>query len=169
MQISSIKNIMRDIKPGVYANIVYSVECPVKAKFQKEGVVVKKIVSMTARFKIKYSNIKTVKERREQKLNSDNRTRTNNFVPIIENCLYRNTNTGYDYLNVYTVKNNHKKSLYEVIIPKAYGCSHSILDEEELKESGYLIDSYFTKKRNTEMMRINTDHIASINHIVVGR
>ena len=67
MELNVLEKIMESLKPGVYANIVYNVECPVKAEFKKQGIRVKKMVSMTARFKINYNNIAKVKLARELK------------------------------------------------------------------------------------------------------
>ena len=166
MEIGLIREILADRKPGVFTNLVYTVDCPVKSEFKKQGVKVRKTVNTVARFKIKYGNIASVKARKEKEAevgNEPKKPRANNFVSIVENLLYHNTNTDKDYLNVYTIKNNNTKKLYEVHIPIFGENVWNVFSEEEIREKGFLIDSYFNKSEGGEMFRINAENISSIN------
>ena len=157
MELNLVKDLLEEVKPGVFTSLIYTVECPVKSEWKKQGIKVRKTVRTTARFKINYRNIKTVQDRLSE--GSQTSSKTNNFVPIVKNALYHNTNTDKDYLNVYPIKSVKPGTLYEIYFP----CYDSwvIYPEAEVKESGILIDSYFNKKA-TEMYRINVENIFSI-------
>ena len=161
MKLQLLEEIINNIKPGTYTNIVYDVSCPVKAEYKKQGIEVHKTVSMTARFKINYYNIKAVKERIVE---SNNQKKTNNYKSIVKNAIYYNTNTEKYYLNVYNINKPCIKTIYEVKIPMPNDKDNwNIYPEDQVRDAGILIDSYF-RSQNTEMFRINIDNIFSINN-----
>jgi len=154
MELNLVKDLLEDVKAGVFTNLIYTVECPVKSEFKKEGYKVRKTVNITVRFKINYGNIKSVKER--EYTPSD---RKSNFVSVVKNAITYNTNTEKYYLSVFPFKRSHTKCLYEVYMPA--DDSWFIYPLDQIKESGLLIDSYFGKK-STDMYRINIENIFSI-------
>lgn len=161
MKLERVKEIMENIRPGVYTTITYACACPVKAEFKKQGIMVVKEVSMTARFKINYFNIKAVKAKRS--LNHSDlykKERVNNFVPLVEHCLYHNTNTDKDYLNVYTIKNSHTKSCYNVFTDQPGPVVK--MTKSEMIDAGYIQNNYLKKDR-PDMFRIDVRNIISIN------
>ena len=168
MKITNIENILKTIKPGAFTAISYESECPVRASFAKQGYKVRKATSMVARFNINYGSIKEVIKKNAEKEASGefSKPRTNNFVAIVKNCLYHNTNTGSDYLNVYTTKISNTKSEYFVCEGDNNWKPVSL---DYIKEMDYLIDSYYkrTSSDPTPMFRINVDNVTSIKGVLV--
>lgn len=156
MELNLVRDLLSEVRPGAFTNLIYTIDCPVKAEFKKQGIKVRKTVRTNVRFKINYSNIKSVREKGYKES-----SRKNNFVAIEHNSLYHNTNTGKDYLNVYPFKNSRTKNLYEVHMPFYGEDVWYIFPEEEIRENGLLIESYFNKKA-TSMYRINVENIFSI-------
>lgn len=162
MELNLVREMLETRKPGVFTTINYLVDCPVKAEYKKLGIQVRKNVTTKARFNINYKNIASVKERLSNE--EDKKPRANNYVPIVANLLYHNTNTDKDYLNVYTIKGNHSKRKYEVNIPSNGLDVWHIWSEDRVREEGFLINSYFSgKSGENEMYRINVNNILSIN------
>ena len=168
MKIVNITNILKTIKPGTFTSISYESDCPVRAALVKQGYKVKKSTSMVARFNINYGSIKEViKKNAEREAGGEvSKSRTNNFVAIVKNCLYHNTNTGNDYLNVYTTKIPNIKSEYFVCEGDNNWKPVSL---DYIKEMDYLIDSYYkrTSSDPTPMFRINVDNVTSIKGVLV--
>ena len=168
MKLENIKEILNTIKSGAFTSILYETECPVRAKLAKQGIKVKKVTSMVARFKINYGAIKEVKQMNlERELSGEVKAeRKNNYEAIVKNSLYHNTNTGKDYLNVYTIKNPNTKSKYFVCEGDGGWKSVSF---DYIKEMDYLIDSYYSRLSNnpTPMFRVNVDSVTSIKGVLV--
>ena len=164
MELNLVRKLVENRKPGTFTNIVYTVECPVRAEYKKQGIKVRKTVSAVVRFDINYGNIASVKIKKETESNDvPKKPRANNFVVVTENMIYHNTNTNKDYLNVYTVKNSIPKKFYEMITSGKD--TWSALSESDLKTNNILIDSYFNKKEHNEMFRIDVNNILSINGV----
>jgi len=162
MRLENVKNILETVKPGTFTSILYETECPVRAKLAKQGIKVKKVTYMVARFKINYGAIKEVKQRNLEREQSGEVKveRANNYEPIVKNSLYHNTNTGKDYLNVYMTKKPHCKSTYYVFENDAW----KMITFDYVKEADYLIDSYFKKSSDLiSMFRVNVSNILSLN------
>ena len=168
MKINNIRRILEVVKPGTFTSLSYESECPVRASFAKQGYKVRKITSMVARFNINYGSIKEVIKKNEQKeLTGETiKPRVNNFEAIVKNCLYHNTNTGKDYLNVYTIKIPNIKSEY-FVCEGDDGWKPVSLDY--IKEMNYLIDSYYKRASNepTSMFRVGVDNVISIKGVLV--
>ena len=155
MKLNTLKRKIKNIRPGVYTRIVYEVDCPVKAEYKKEGVKIRKHVCMTARFGIRYGNIKSVLERSSEHYTS----KPSNFTPIVENYIYYNTNTQKHYLNVYTIKNSHTKTIYHVYKDNKW----TTMVRDEVKDSELVIPSYFEKTK-PEMFRISIENVMQLGN-----
>lgn len=156
MDINKLTEVLKAIKNGVFTRIAYTTDLPVKSLYKKAGIRVVKETEATVRLGVKYKNIKSVKERLEEK--SDNRSRKNNYKTILPNKLVYNTNTEKYYVCAFpTKKGTHTKQIYKVILDDLV----IISSEDRNLISHLVIDSYW-KKNFRETFRVNAENILRI-------
>lgn len=134
------------IKGGAFFRMKYKTDLPLKAAYRNLGYSAVKYSEVTVRTGVKYDHIARV----EVKGND----RENNYVWIIPYRASHNTKTGLDYLNVATCVGNaypHNK----------YVVNNTEITAKELKDNGYLIDSYWNRK-DGEVRVIKFDNIIEI-------
>ncbi len=156
MNINTIKNLLDNIKPGVFTRLTYTSELPLKAEFKKQGYRVVKTNSITTRFGIHYGNIKEVKERDSEPSNAPSE-KVSNFSWVIKDNLQYNSKTEKYYLCTYPTKRGRNSSAkYSVYLPD--GTHHDGLSDFN---HDWVINSYWGKGV-TNMMKINIDNIVKI-------
>lgn len=153
MTIEMIKDLLNNVKPGVFTRLTYQTELPLKAEYKKQGYRIVKVNSITTRFGIHYGNIKEVKERE----GSDSSEKVNNFKWVMKNNLQYNSNTDKYYLCTYPTKRGRNGSWrYVVYLPD--GVTFDGLSDIN---RDWVQDSYWNKK-STNMMKINIDNVLKI-------
>lgn len=153
MTIEMIKDLLNNVKPGVFTRLTYQTELPLKAEYKKQGYRIVKVNSITTRFGIHYGNIKEVKERE----GSDSSEKVNNFNWVMKNNLQYNSNTDKYYLCTYPTKRGRNGSWrYVVYLPD--GVTFDGLSDIN---RDWVQDSYWNKK-STNMMKINIDNVIKI-------
>lgn len=157
MNIESIKDILKNIKPGVFTRLTYQTELPLKAEYKKHGYRIVKINSITTRFGIHYGNIKEVKERELATSAEDVVKRPSNFSWVMKDNIQYNSNTDKYYLCTYPTKKGRNGSWkYIVYLPDGA----SFWDLTNINKD-WVQDSYWNKK-STNMMKINIDNVIKI-------
>lgn len=154
MNINTIKNLLGNIKPGVFTRLTYMSELPLKAEFKKMGYKIIKTTSVTTRFGINYGNIKQVKERDTEKKSY----KMNEALKwIVKDIIQYNSNTGKYYLCTYpTEKGRNSSSKYDI-----YLNGERVMKGVDIIDRNMIINSYWDKKA-TCMMKINIDNVVKI-------
>ena len=152
---TEILNSIRNIKKGTFTRIIYTSEPTLSAAGKKAGVSVIKHTEKTVRLGIKYQNMEAVKqfelERTEPK-----REVTSWCHWEIEDVLAKhNTKDAYYLAFSYVNEGHNTKSQYYL--------NGKIVSVEELKESGFIIPSYFKEEKDAPVtQRVNIDNIIQI-------
>lgn len=139
----SVISTARSFKKGTIVRIAYSTELPVKAEFKKLGYMVYKLVETSVRIGVNYGNIASVIARKAQQEIDGHEARkvTNNYVPVVENLVYDNSNTEQTYLQVANLPNNsNTRSRYMIV--DADG-NHKYVDNLSDNDKALVRDSYF--------------------------
>lgn len=84
---------VKSIRPGTMARISYKTELPLKAEFRKQGYGLIKVVETTARFGVKYSNLKSVIAKRSTPDYVPS-SKANSNIWLLENKISQNEKTG---------------------------------------------------------------------------
>lgn len=160
MKLENVMKAMELIRTGAFTHFEYISELPVKAEFKKQGIKVYKYTSMVARFRVNYSNIKTVIERRNNSFQSS-KPINSNFKWIMKHAVSYNSNTGNTSLHIYTGANTRSKNEYLVVSPK--GTTY-FKDEETFNAScqNLIIPSYFNKTTKSEVFQVNIKNVINI-------
>lgn len=156
MNIESITNALKNVKPGTFTRLVYKSEMPVKAEFKKMGYKVVKITSTTTRFGIHYGNIKEVKEN----ASNDKYFKVNEALKwIVKDIIQYNSNTEKYYLCTYpTIKGRNSSTKYDI-----YLNGERVMEGIDIIDRNMIINSYWSgKSSKTNMMKINVDNIIKI-------
>jgi hypothetical protein len=139
------------VRPGSLVRIGYTTSVPVKAEYKKLGYKVTKVVLTTVRTGVKYDNLSAVIARRAELMaevqGEPKKERKNNFVPVIPNKVYHNTNTGKDYLYVASFNKGHN-TFVQYIVEDPFTGKTVVMTKEEFLESEYKtlpIDSYYKR------------------------
>lgn len=156
-----IINTVTSRKKGVFTSIEYFAEAPVRASM-KTLFSVKKIVEKTVRFGVKYSNIATVKATESE--GNEKKLRKNPYITLFPNTVYENSENGQLYIQFAKVNKTKSKKTYLLI--SAEGNVEKVT-EQDLKNRGILIDSYWSKKESPEVQKIKIENIIAINGINV--
>lgn len=93
MPYETLFEVVKSIKPGTMARISYKTELPLKAEFRKQGYGLIKVVETTARFGVKYSNLKSVIAKRSAPDYVPS-SKANNNIWLLENRISQNKKTG---------------------------------------------------------------------------
>ena len=154
MDLNTVINVVTNIKKGTFTRIKYMTDVPVKAKYKKQGLVIKKIGCMTTRFGIHYPNIKSVGNKID-----------NSYVPndnlhwVVKDTIQYNKKTDNHYLCTYpTEKGRNSEFKYIIKTPNMVMYSNTLRDVSE-----YVLPSYFNKKGDAvTMMKININNVLQI-------
>ena len=93
MPYETLFEVVKSIRPGTMARISYKTELPLKAEFRKQGYGLIKVVETTARFGVKYSNLKSVIAKRSAPDYVPS-SKANNNVWLLENKISKNEKNG---------------------------------------------------------------------------
>lgn len=112
MDYNELVGVMEAIRPGTMARISYKTELPMKAEFRKQGYGLIKVVETTARFGVKYSNLKSVIAKRSEPGYVPS-SKANNNVWLLENKISRNEKTGKIHVRFVPMPSGaNRKSVY---------------------------------------------------------
>lgn len=143
---------------GQFFKVSWISDVPVKAGFKKQGVTVNKLISITARYGIKYTNMKSVQMKAEKgEINLTHELPWGNWKSGYEGILIDHTNKAGEqntYLRLYTTPNKAEVS---------YFMNGKFISKAELISSGVVQDSYW-KKDNSDIdcFTVNVRNIIGI-------
>ena len=154
------ENMMKKIEKipaGRYFRMRYLSKLPVKKQFVDEGISVVKIVDITTRTGVRYSNIASVINK-EKTRTTEKRETTNNYEWIIPNRIKYNTNTRkYYFVTAPTTRGAHPHATYIVSTPEG---THVVSNKEDIKN--YILDSYW-RETVSPINMISLDSVLHIN------
>ena len=153
METKQLLELLKDKKDGVDFSIEYSGDLPLNAAAKKNGIIATKITKMIAKKGIKYSDLQSVKDR------------INEGLELTHELPWGMWKYGFEGLLI-----EHKDSDYIRLYPKAdsfsttYYIGNKEVTYDELKESGYLVNSFFNKKDTNpvEVLTIKVNNIINI-------
>ena len=149
------REIMENIKPGVFTRIKYKSDASLAAKAKKEGHTVTKIVEKTVRFGVNYYEIEAVKER-EAARTEPKKEMKQLYESLIPNTLYQHIEKESLYVQFATIPEG-SNTVCEWLID---GQSATL---DQVKESGYVINSYWNKTGDApEVQKIKLENVISI-------
>lgn len=136
------------IKAGVFTNLTYKTEVPLRAEYKKAGYKIIKTTTMNTRFKVKYANIKGVELKPS--------TKKSPYTSIIPNLISECISNGNKYLTTYPFANSNPKSTFKVITPEG----KTVNFNDSYKDM--ILPSYFSKSSSTKIMKINVENIIKV-------
>ena len=136
-----------NLRNGTMARIMYVTELPLKTEFAKLGYKILKVTETTARFGVKYSNIKSVIEKHSDP-NYKPSDKANNNEWIVENKISRNTKTGKVHVRFAPMKSGSNK--HSILIFVDATGRHFSFDDTKLPNDfkNMVQNSYWTKKHD---------------------
>ncbi len=151
----NFREIMENVKPGVFTRIKYKSDASLAAKAKKEGHTVTKIVEKTVRFGVNYYEIEAVKER-EAARTEPKKEMKQLYESLIPHTLYKHIEKETLYVQFATIpEGGHTNT--EWLID---GQPATI---DQVKESGYVINSYWAPKGDApEVQKIKLENVISI-------
>ena len=151
----NFREIIENVKPGVFTRIKYKSDASLAAKAKKEGHTVTKIVEKTVRFGVNYFEIESVKER-EAARTEPKKEMKQLYESLIPNTLYKHIEKETLYVQFATIpEGGHTNT--EWLID---GQPATI---DQVKESGYVINSYWNKSGEApEIQKIKLENVISI-------
>ncbi|MBO5712020.1 MAG: hypothetical protein J6R47_04205 [Acholeplasmatales bacterium] len=151
----NFREIMENVKPGVFTRIKYKSDASLAAKAKKEGHTVTKIVDKTVRFGVNYFEIESVKEREAARTEPKKEMRQL-YESLIPNTLYKHIEKETLYVQFATIPEGGHTITEWLIDGNA-----ATLDQ--VKESGYVINSYWNKSGDApEVQKIKLENVISI-------
>ena len=158
MIIDAISN----IRNGRMARITYKTLLPLKSEFRKRGISLTKIVDTTARFGVRYENIRSVREMREESPNFASESHNSNYRWVVMNKISYNSNTGKMYVRTTRLpKGSNSKTMYILSI----NGESEILDTLPTFAKEYVTDSYWKRQSSSEVKNIQFDNIIRIGSV----
>lgn len=155
---NKLNKFISDIPGGRFFRLRYISHLPVKAEFEKQGFAIFKIVNITARTGVKYTNIKGVEL--SDKTKSGENNGMNNWEWIIPNKIKYNSNTDKEYLVIAPIKDgSNAKSTYILSTPT----ETKVCSKEDIEN--YIIKSHWTKENNRPINMINTENILCVGNV----
>ena len=143
------------IKKGSFTRIVYSSEPTLSAAGKKAGVNVTKFTEKTVRIGVKYANMQAVKDTDAARTEPKKEV-TPWYHWEIEDILAKHNNKDAYYLAFSYVNEGHNTRTQ-------YFLNGVEVTKEELRESGYVIPSYFKEDKDLPVtQRINIDNIIAL-------
>lgn len=160
MPYNSLFEVMASIKPGTMARISYKTDLPLKAEFRRQGYRLVKITETTARFGVKYSNIKSVIARRSSP-DYTPVTRENNTLWLLENKISQNVKTGRIHVRFAPMANGaNKKKLY--IFVDTIGNMFELGSDMSDSFKAMVQDSYWKSKHMPDVQTICVEDVLYI-------
>ena len=155
MNYLELKQELEQRKKGTIISLTYKSEPTLNAVAKKLGIKLEKITTTTARFGVNYSNIKAVKEQREQdKINGiERQQKASWWIWKDKNLIKQNINNGNEYLTLTTSKKAKPKVKYLL--------NGQEISKKDLQDKNLVVNSYWNK---TEIQQydININNIISI-------
>ena len=152
---ATFREIMENVKPGVFTRIKYKSDASLAAKAKKEGHTVTKIVGKTVRFGVNYFEIESVKER-EAARTEPKKEMKQLYESLIPHTLYKHIEKETLYVQFATVpEGSHTETEWLIDGQPA--------TLEQVKESGYVINSYWNHSGEApEVQKIKLENVISI-------
>lgn len=151
----TFREIMENVKPGVFTRIKYKSDASLAAKAKKEGHTVTKIVGKTVRFGVNYFEIEAVKEREAARTEPKKEMKPL-YESLIPHTLYKHIEKETLYVQFATVpEGGHTETEWLIDGQPA--------TLEQVKESGYVINSYWNHSGEApEVQKIKLENVISI-------
>lgn len=147
------REVIENVKPGVFTRIKYKSDASVGAKAKKEGHTVTKIVSKTVRFGVNYFEIESVKEREAARTEPKKEYKPI-YESLIPHTLYRHMDKGNLYVQ------------FAIIPEGGHTVTEWLIDGnpatlDEVKNSGYVINSYWNPGSGapSEVQKIKLENV----------
>lgn len=156
MDYLELKKELEQRRKGTIISLCYKSEPSLNATAKKLGIKLEKITQTTARFGVKYGNIKAVKEQREQdKANGiERQAKAVWWTWESENTIKKNINNDNRYLTLTTRKQARAKVKYLL--------NGQEISKKELREKNLVVESYWNKSTDLQQYDVNINNIISI-------
>lgn len=162
MSYESVISAVKSIHGGSMARITYFSEMPMKAANKKNGYVIYKVVSTTARFGVNYSNIGSVAALRNSPDYVAPTKRENNNEWVVVNRVSHNSKTGKTSVRfVPMTKGSNKKVTY--ILKSA---DRTVVLGESIPETfkSMVLDSYWNNNSCPVVQSVNINNIIALHN-----
>ena len=162
MSYESVISAVKSIHGGSMARITYFSEMPMKAANKKNGYVIYKVVSTTARFGVNYSNIGSVAALRNSPDYVAPTKRENNNEWVLVNRVSHNSKTGKTSVRfVPMTKGSNKKVTY--ILKSA---DRTVVLGESIPETfkSMVLDSYWNNNSCPVVQSVNINNIIALHN-----
>lgn len=155
MNYLELKQELEKRKKGTIISLTYKTEPTLNAVAKKLGIKLEKITTTTARFGVNYSNIKAVKEQREQdRINGiERQQKTSWWTWKDKNIIKQNINNGNEYLTLTISKKAKPKVKYLL--------NGQEITKKDLQDKNIVVNSYWNKAE-IQQYDININNIISI-------
>lgn len=156
MEYLELKKELEQRKRGTIISLCYKSEPTLNATAKKLGIKLEKITQTTARFGVNYSNIKAVKEQREQdKANGiERQVKAVWWTWESKNTIKKHINNENRYLTLTTRKQARAKVKYLL--------NGQEISKKELQEKNLVVESYWNKSTDLQQYDVNINNIISI-------
>lgn len=162
MSYESVISAVKSIHGGSMARITYFSEMPMKAANKKNGYVIYKVVSTTARFGVNYSNIGSVAALRNSPDYVAPTKRENNNEWVVVNRVSHNSKTGKTSVRfVPMTKGSNKKVTY--ILKSA---DRTVVLGNSIPEmfKQMVLDSYWNNNSCPVVQSVNINNIIALHN-----
>lgn len=146
---------IKNIPGGRFFRLRYISHLPVKAEYEKQGISVSKIVTVTTRTGVKYTAVAELEYKPSYQLEME--AKNSPWEWEVKNRIKFNKNTKKRYLVIAPIKGNKNKSTY--ILTTKDGMVN-IVDKEDIRD--YVIDSHWRKEPNRPINNICFDNILNV-------
>ena len=142
-------------KKGAFTRIVYATEPTLSSAGKKSGAVIVKHTEKTVRIGVKYHNMEAVKAAEAARVEPKREVTPWCHWEIEDVLAKHNTKDAYYLAVSYVNGGHHTKSEFYL--------NGEPITEEQLKETGYVVPSYFKNKEEVPVtQKINIDNIITI-------
>lgn len=151
---NEILNHIKNVKKGTFTRIVYTSEPTLSAAGKKSGVSIIKHTEKVVRLGVKYQNMEAVKVAEALRTEPKREVTPWCHWEVEDILVKHNTKDAYYLSFSYAKDGANTRSEYYLNGKK--------VSVEELKESGYIVPSYFKDKEVPVTQRINIENILEI-------
>lgn len=153
---TEILNSIRDIKKGTFTRIIYTSEPTLSAAGKKAGVSIIKHTEKTVRLGVAYQNMQAVKEAEAARTEPKREIASWCHWEVEDILAKHNTKDAYYLAFSYVNGTGHNTK-------SQYYLNGKVISVEELKESGFIVPSYFKEGKEAPVtQRVNIDNIIQI-------
>lgn len=153
---NEILNSIRDIKKGTFTRIIYTSEPTLSAAGKKAGVSIIKHTEKTVRLGVAYQNMQVVKETEAARTEPKREVTPWCHWEVEDVLAKHNTKDAYYLAFSYVNGTGHNTK-------SEYYLNGKVISVEELKESGFIVPSYFKEGKEMPVtQRVNIDNIIQI-------